>query len=253
MFALLKILLYFFHPLMWILLLLLFAILTKIEKRRRIFFKAALMVLIIFTNPFIIRKCIAWHEVKPVAMSTLSKYNAGILLGGMVAYNRYDDQGYFNPAADRFIQTALLYKTGHISNIIVAAGNGYITKNNFREALFIRQRLIELGIPAEKIFTDTSSRNTLENARFSKKIIDSFHIQGPYLLISSAMHLPRAKMVFKKAGVNSDLYPCDFISKEISNNFLEDYLLPSALAMNHWDNFIKEILGTIVYKITGKG
>lgn len=186
-------------------------------------------------------------------MSTLSKYNTGILLGGMVAYNKYDDQGYFNPAADRFIQTALLYKTGHINNVIVAAGNGYITKNNFREALFIKQRLVELGIPAEKIFTDTSSRNTLENARFSKKIIDSFHIQGPYLLISSAMHLPRAQLVFKKAGVNSDLYPCDFVSKEISNNFLEDYILPSALAMNHWDNFIKEILGTVVYKITGKG
>ena len=186
-------------------------------------------------------------------MQTLSKYNTGILLGGMVSYNRNDDKGYFNPAADRFIQTALLYKTGHINNVIVAAGNGYITKNNFREALFIKQRLTELGIPAEQIFTDTSSRNTLENARFSKKIIDSFHIQGPHLLISSAMHLPRAQMVFKKAGVSAAPYPCDFVSKRIANNFFEDYVLPSSSALNQWDSWIKEIVGTVTYKITGKG
>jgi uncharacterized SAM-binding protein YcdF (DUF218 family) len=186
-------------------------------------------------------------------MQTLSKYNAGILLGGMVSYNKYDDQGYFNTAADRFIQTALLYKTGHINNVIVAGGNGYITKNNFREALFIKQRLTELGIPSEQIFTDTSSRNTLENARFSKNIIDSFRIRGPHLLISSAMHLPRAQMVFKNVGINADLYPCDFVSKWISNNFIEDYILPSSSALNEWDNWIKEIVGITTYKITGKG
>jgi len=253
MFVLLKILLYLFRPLIWILILFIVALITRNEKRKRLLFKIAIIALLFFTNPFIIRKCIAWYEVKPVAMQTLSKYNAGILLGGMVSYNKYDDQGYFNPAADRFIQTALLYKTGHINNVIVAAGNGYITKNNFREALFIKERLIQLGIPAEQIFTDTSSRNTLENARFSKKIIDSFHIQGPYLLISSAMHLPRAQMVFKKAGINADFYPCDFGSKEIMNNFFQDYILPSSLALDHWDNWIKEIVGTIAYKITGKG
>lgn len=253
MFILLKILLYLFRPLIWILILFIVTLITKNQNRKRLLFKIAVIALLFFTNPFIIRKCEAWYELKPVAMQTLSKYNAGILLGGMVSYNRSDDEGYFNPAADRFIQTALLYKTGHINNIIVAAGNGYITKNNFREALFVKQRLIELGIPAEQIFTDTSSRNTLENARFSKKIIDSFHIQGPYLLISSSMHLSRAQMVFKKAGINADLYPCDFASKEISNNFFGDYILPSSLALNHWDNFIKEIVGSVAYKITSKG
>jgi uncharacterized SAM-binding protein YcdF (DUF218 family) len=253
MFVLLKILLYLFRPLVWILILFVVALITKNEKRKRLLFKISIIALFFFTNPFIIRKCITWYEVKPVAMQTLPKYNAGILLGGVVSYNRNDDQGYFNPAADRFIQTALLYKTGHINNVIVAAGNGYITKNNFREALFIKQRLTELGIPAEQIFTDTSSRNTLENARFSKKIIDSFHIQGPFLLISSAMHLPRAQLVFKKAGVIADPYPCDFASKHIANNFFEDYVLPSSSALSQWDSWIKEIVGTGTYKITGKG
>jgi uncharacterized SAM-binding protein YcdF (DUF218 family) len=253
MFVLLKILLYLFRPLIWILILLVIALLARNQSRRRLLFTIGVIAMLFFTNPFVVRTCIGWYEAKEVPMNRVSTYNAGILLGGMVSYNKYDDGGYFNPAADRFIETALLYKTGHINNIIVAAGNGYITKNNFREALFIKQHLVELGIPAEQIFTDTSSRNTLENAQFSKKIIDSFHIPGPYLLISSAIHLPRAQMVFKKAGVRTDLFPCDFVAKRISNNFFEDYLLPSSYALPQWDSWIKEIVGIFTYKMIGKG
>lgn len=253
MFILLKILLFLFRPLIWILLLFVWALLTKSPKRKRVLFTTTFILLLFFTNPFIIRQCIAWYEVKPVQLSSSDRYNAGILLGGMVGYNRHDQQGYFNGAADRFIETALLYKTGHINCIVVAAGNGYITKNNFREALFIKHRLTELGVPAESIYTDTSSRNTLENARYSKKLVDSFHISGPYLLISSALHLPRARLVFKKAGIDADLYPCDFISKNIGNNFFGDYILPSSMALTYWDNFIKEILGILTYKMTGRG
>jgi uncharacterized SAM-binding protein YcdF (DUF218 family) len=252
MFILLKVLLFFFRPLIWIIVLFVWALLTKSAKRKKILFTTSFILLFFFTNPFIIRQCLAWYEVKPVTLASSAKYNAGILLGGMVSYNQHDQQGYFNAASDRFIQTALLFREGHIGNIIIAAGNGYITKNNFREALFIKQYLVELGIPAETIYTDTSSRNTLENALYSKKLIDSFHIQGPYLLISSAMHLPRAQLVFKKAGINAGLYPCDFASKNIGNNFLGDYILPSSMALNQWDSFIKEIVGIITYKLTGK-
>lgn len=253
MFILLKILLFLFRPLIWIVILFLIAAITKNEKRKKWSFRLGLIFLIVFTNPFIIRKCLELYEVQPTQLAATSKYNAGILLGGMVSYNKYDNAGYFNDADDRFIQTALLYKKGNISNIIVAAGNGYITENNFSEALFIKQRLMELGVPAGNIYTDTSSRNTLENAQYSKRIIDSLRINGPYLLISSAMHLPRARLVFKKAGFNADLYPCDYISKHTGNNFFTDYLLPFSPAFNQWDNLIKEIIGMIGYRVTGKG
>jgi uncharacterized SAM-binding protein YcdF (DUF218 family) len=164
MFILLKIILFFFRPLIWIIILFLLGLFTRNEKRKKNFFRTGLIFLLFFSNPFIIKKLVTLYEVKPVQLPPSAKYNAGILLGGMVAYNARDDRGYFNGASDRFIQTALLYKTGHINHIIVAAGNGYLTKNNFSEAAFIKQRLMELGIPGETIFTDTSSRNTLENA-----------------------------------------------------------------------------------------
>lgn len=253
MFILLKVLLFFFRPLVWIILLLLVSLLTKNIRWKKQCFIWALGLLIFFTNPWIINSILRQYETKPIVFTAPQKFSTGILLGGLISYNRMDDAGYFNGAADRFIQTALLYKKGIIDHIIIAAGNGYMTNNNFREGNYIKERLLELGIPTTAIYTDINSRNTLENAKYAKQIIDSVHLPGPYLLISSAMHLPRARLAFNKAGISVSLYPCDFSSRNVGNNFIEDYLLPSARALDKWDNFIKEIAGIIIYKSTAKG
>jgi uncharacterized SAM-binding protein YcdF (DUF218 family) len=252
MFILLKLLLLLFRPLLWIFFVFLFALLTRNVRWKKIAYRVAFGLLLFFTNPFIITRLMLAYEMQPVQLAPSQTFNTGILLGGLVGYSPSDKTGYFNNASDRFIQTALLYKNGHINNIIVAAGNGHITKNDFSEAGFIKKQLIELGIPAEKIFTDSQSRNTLENAINAKKLSDSAHVTGPYLLISSAMHLPRAVKVFRKAGINPVLYPCDFLARGSGNNFLEDYLVPSSIALTRWDNLIKEWVGTVASLISGK-
>lgn len=251
MFVLLKLLLFLFRPLIWIVFLFAYALFTKQAKRKRVAFRTAFALLLFFTNPFISSKLLSLYEVPPAQLAPSQTFNAGILLGGMVSYNEADDRGYFNSVSDRFIQTALLYKQGRISNIIVAAGNGYLTQNHFSEAGFIKAKLVDLGIPGDKIYTDNESRNTAQNAENTKHVADSAHLAGPYLLISSAMHLPRAARVFRKAGLDPVLYPCDFLARETRNNFFEDYLLPSSRALNRWEHFLKELLGTLTYSITG--
>ncbi|MDB5196963.1 MAG: YdcF family protein [Flaviaesturariibacter sp.] len=253
MFVLLKLLLFLFRPLIWIILLFLISLFTKRDRRKRIFFRAAVIALLFFSNPFIITQLIRAYEPEPLVLPTNAVYPAGIMLGGFVGYNLKDDKGYFNPASDRFIQTALLYKAGHIKKVIVAAGNGYIVKHEFKEAVFIKQHLMQLGIPEGDIYTDTKSKNTLQNAINAKKVADSLQMKGPFLLISSALHLPRAKQVFVKQGLAVTLYPCNFISKQVGNTLLEDGLLPSAEALRNWDLYIKELLGSLAYKLTGNG
>jgi len=253
MFVLLKVLLFFLRPIVWIVAIFIIALLQSNATRKQLLFKLGLLFLVVFSNPYIIRQVLYYYEEKPFTPGTNAHYSAGIVLGGFVSYNKKDDKGYFNAASDRFIQTALLYKKGTIDRIIIAAGNGYITKHDFKEANFIKANLVTLGIPEEKILTDSSSRNTLENAINSRAIIQGEGLRGPFLLISSAMHLPRAKLAFEKQHVQVTPYPCDFDSKNVGNNFIEDYLLPSSLALNKWENLIKEIAGITVYKITGKG
>lgn len=253
MFVLLKVLLFFLRPLVWIVILFLTAFLTRHQVRKQLLYRIAAGMLLFFSNPFCIRQLVAMYETKPLRLGPGDHFGAGILLGGFVSYNQADDQGYFNAASDRFIQTVLLYKQGSISRIIVAAGNGYIVKHDFKEASFIKQQLVACGIPAGDILTDSTSRNTFENAVNAKKIIDAGAYQGPFLLISSAMHLPRAGLVFARQGMKVIPYPCDFEAKNVGNNVIEDDLLPSGLALNRWDNFIKEIAGITIYRLTGKG
>lgn len=78
------------------------------------------------------------------------------------------------------------------------------------------------------------------------------YLNGPFLLISSAMHLPRAEKLFLNQKLDIRSHPCDFMTRAIANNFWEDYLLPSSLTLNNWDTFIKELSGLIIYKIIGK-
>lgn len=252
MFVLLKLLLYFFRPLVWIVSVFLYALQTSNARRKRIGYRVALGMLLFFTNPFINTLFLKAWEAAPVRLAPSQRFNAGILLGGLVSYSPADETGYFNNASDRFIQTALLYKQGHLNNIIVAAGNGYLTKNSFSEAAFIKDNLVKLGVPPERIFTDGASRNTLQNAANAKQIAEANQLAGPYVLISSAMHLPRAVQVFRKAGIDAAIYPCDFLARGSGNNFLDDYLVPSSLALSRWENLLKEWLGLATYKLTGK-
>jgi len=252
MFILGKLLLLLLKPLTWIIVIFFIALVSKNPKRKKRFFIVSFSALLFFSNPFFFRILAKGYEKKPLILSPNVKYQAGIVLGGFVSYNVKSHEAYFNPASDRFIETALLYKRGIIGKIIIAAGNGYVVKHNFQEALFVKDRLVELGIPKEDIFTDGLSRNTYENAVNSKKICDSLHLNGPFLLISSAMHLPRAERLFIKQKLDIRSYPCDFMTKNIANNFWEDYLLPSSLTMNNWDIFIKELFGLVLYKIIGK-
>jgi uncharacterized SAM-binding protein YcdF (DUF218 family) len=252
MFVLLKILLFFFSPVVWIITLFLLSFFTKREKGKKIFFRTAMGALLFFTNPAVIRLLESLYESKPVVLAKNAQYNAGIVLGGFVSYNLHDDRGYFNAASDRFIQTALLYQTGKIKKIIIPAGNGYIVQHNFHEADFIKEQLVQLGIPAGDIYTDPFSRNTIENAANTKKLVDSLHMSGPFLLITSALHMPRASRLFIKQGLQVQPYPCDFSSRQVANNIIQDDLLPSSSALVHWDKLMVEWIGRFGNAVMGK-
>jgi uncharacterized SAM-binding protein YcdF (DUF218 family) len=252
MFLVGKLFLLLLKPLTWIVVLLLIGILSKNQNRKKKLIVAGLVALLVLSNPFLFRLVAKSYENRPITLKADEKYETGILLGGFVSYNIKEKRASFNPASDRFIQTALLYKNQHINKIIIAAGNGYVSKHNFQEAVYAKEHLVQLGIPAENIFADPLSRNTYENALNTKKIFDSLQISGQSLLISSAMHLPRAEKLFKKQGLSVKPYSCDFITQNIANNFWDDYLLPSSITLSNWDSLIKELAGTLIHKLQGR-
>lgn len=62
--------------------------------------------------------------------------------------------------------------------------------------------LVELGVPKAKIITEEDSRDTVENAAFTRRICEAKGYKN-IILVTSAYHMPRSMLLFKKAGFTS--------------------------------------------------
>jgi uncharacterized SAM-binding protein YcdF (DUF218 family) len=73
-----------------------------------------------------------------------------------------------------------------------------------------RQLLNTLGIPAEHVVFDDSSRTTHENAVMSAALIHPG--KEAWLLVASASHMPRSIACFREAGWNIYPAPADYLT-----------------------------------------
>lgn len=68
----------------------------------------------------------------------------------------------------------------------------------------------QLGVPEEKILTETKSTNTSQNARFSAEILRENGLSRP-ILVTSAFHMKRSVLNFQKQGVAVEPFPTDYL------------------------------------------
>jgi len=253
MFIIGKILYFFLSPFVWVFILVILTALAKTENKRKKLAGIALAILLFFSNPWLINNLQYPFHAPPMPMAASERYDVGIVLGGMTSYDRVNKQGHFNMSSDRFIQTALMYKKGHIKKIIASGGqNGMFSEDNFMEADFIAKNLIDLGIPAEDIWIENQSKNTIENALFSKKIIDSNGgLKTKAVLITSAFHIPRATLSFEQAGIAVRPYPCAFSMLPSATSFNAASMIPASWAMESWGSFFRELIGMTYLKLKG--
>lgn len=112
------------------------------------------------------------------------------------------------PTADTFgriVTTASLYRVLHVP-IIVSGGGVYAWRK--AEAPIDAQYLEDLGVPPEDILPEDKSRDTLENARYTKKICDAHHFTAP-LLVTSAYHMKRSLLCFRHEKMHVTAVPAD--------------------------------------------
>jgi uncharacterized SAM-binding protein YcdF (DUF218 family) len=235
-------------PLSWIIIILLWRALTKSEKRKKDLLITAIAIFLIFTNIWVISVFANSWDIPPAQLSG-KKYSCGILLGGFTSYDDKDN-GYFNTASDRFIQAVKLYKEGIIEHILISGGNGNLMAGKFREGEWAKGQLLSLGIPATAILVENNSRSTLENAEFSKKVLDSANLQPPYVLVTSAFHMRRAAWIFTKEGMTIIPFPSNYLVDGKGFSLVD--LLPQIHAMDLWSYYIKEFIGYYVYKLEFK-
>jgi uncharacterized SAM-binding protein YcdF (DUF218 family) len=114
----------------------------------------------------------------------------------------------------------------------------------------LAQRLFEnVGVPAGRLITEDRSRNTDENAKFTKAIADPKPDER-WLLVTSAHHMPRAIGAFRRAGFPVEAYPVDWRTRGP-----EDLVRPFRTAsdgLKLTDTAAHEWVGLFVYWLTGR-
>ena len=108
--------------------LLIYILIIKNEKLKRKLSYVLLGLVIFFSNPWILNTLQYPFHAPPMPMRANEQYELGVVLGGMTSYDRVNKEGHFNMSSDRFIQTALLYKKGHIKKIIASGGQNGMFK-----------------------------------------------------------------------------------------------------------------------------
>jgi uncharacterized SAM-binding protein YcdF (DUF218 family) len=103
-----------------------------------------------------------------------------------------------------------------------------------------------LGVPADAILVERQSRNTRENAVDTATLWREKGFRSG-LLVTSAIHMPRAIATFRAVGLNLTPWPADFHVDHSSGYTIFDFL-PDA----HWlaltTASVKEWLGLAVYQ-----
>lgn len=156
------------------------------------------------------------------------------------------NQAILKEYGERLVEAAKLARLFPDLPLIHAGGMG--SEGEWTESDVARKFFEDAGIDLSRIQFEGRSYNTYTNAIETRKLIPQ-NDKRPWLLVTSAFHMPRSVGSFRKAGINIQPYPVDYMTRlEVGDIFyfnLADNLKQLNLAAHEW-------LGLLVYYIAGR-
>ena len=156
--------------------------------------------------------------------------------------------GYeLNSGGDRYVEAAALAHRFPEARIVISGGTGTLFLEGEDDASTAVRLFEALGVPRERLVLEGKSRNTYENAVFTKELV----ARSPgetWLLVTSAFHMPRSVALFRKAEFPVLPWPVDYRTsgKEGIGFFTDnpaDSLQTASLGIREW-------IGLIAYWLT---
>ncbi|TGP26629.1 MULTISPECIES: YdcF family protein [unclassified Mesorhizobium] len=209
-----KILWFFVQPLNLAIFLLLAGLLAALFGRRRLAATGSVVA-------FLILALSAWTSVGAMMLTPLEerfqkpalpeKIDGIVVLGGGFegAINLVRGGYELNSGGDRMVETAILARRFPQAKVVVSGGNGELFLDGEGDADTAPRLLTALGVSADRLILENKSRNTYENAVFSRRLVEPKPGET-WLLVTSAFHMPRAKALFDKAGFPTIPWPVDY-------------------------------------------
>jgi uncharacterized SAM-binding protein YcdF (DUF218 family) len=174
-----------------------------------------------------------------------------VVLGGAITPDVSAARGAvaLNEAAERITATVELARRYPKARIIFSGGSSSLIADEAIEAAIAVKQFEALGVARDRIAAEEQSRNTIENAVFSRLLADPQPGQR-WLLVTSAYHMPRAVAAFRAAGFAIEAYPVDWRTRGLIDAVRPFGSLGDGLRRT--DTAVREWVGLLVYRLAGK-
>ncbi|WP_286192048.1 YdcF family protein [Roseomonas genomospecies 6] len=176
-----------------------------------------------------------------------------IMLGGAVNPPIARDRGEpsVNDAAERILGFAELIRRYPQAKAVFTGGSGRLMAQDamdLREDVAIRGALRQTGIDPDGVIFENESRNTWENALFSQRIVQPKPGET-WILVTSAMHMPRSVGIFRQVGWEVIAYPVDYRTRFGGRPFFRFEFDKQIDALQ---DPVREWIGLVAYRLMGR-
>jgi len=158
--------------------------------------------------------------------------------------------GYeLNSSGDRFVEAAVLARRYPQARVVVTGGSGSLMLEGEGDGDTAPRLLTALGVEPGRLVLENRSRNTYENAVFTREMVDP-KAGETWLLVTSAFHMPRSVALFRKAGFDVVPWPADYRTAGnehvgLPQDNVADSLQNLTVAMREW-------IGLLAYWLSGR-
>ncbi len=234
-----------------------------VNQRRRLrngLIIAAIAIIWIFSNRWVdlaLTRSLEWQYLPAPGAPTAE---AIVVLGGGTYPAQYPrPTTEMSGAGDRVFYAAHLYRDGRAPVVMLSGGTiEWMGDTASTPAAEMADIITFMGVPHSALLLEDKSQNTHEDAAFSAQMLKEKGIHR-ILLVTSAIHMPRAMAVFQKQGLEVIPAPTDFkVTQVVWDGLLhgspKSYiinLLPDASDLGSITNALKEYIGLFVYRLMG--
>jgi len=195
-------------------------------------------------------------EWRNIPSGPLPQAEAIVILGGAANAASWPRPWiHLTEAGDRILYAAKLYREGKAPLLILCGGTVHLEAAP--EAASMAEVLEFVGVPESAIVQEPESLNTYQNAVKLHEILVKRNLHR-ILLVTSAIHMPRALLVFRHEGIDALPAPTDFgVTEGGTEEFSKGFgailisLLPDADSLDLTSRALKEYFGLAGYRLAG--
>jgi len=170
-----------------------------------------------------------------------------VVLGGGIVDRVPDVSGIGAPSFNMLPRIVTAARLQHRMGVPVLVSGGTTRPHGQSEAAVARRFLEDLGVERRMVIIEGHSRDTLENARFTRDLLTAGGYHKP-VLVTSAYHLQRAVRMFERVGLKVTPFPSDFFVPAETHFIWRDWL-PSIGGLLVSRRALHEYLGLVYYRL----